>query len=192
MGQEKTHSEQGGFMLLALIGLLEILFWVCLFSGLFVRYVFGWQRISVALLILTPFTDLVQLIVALFDVAGGGYPSFLHGMAAFYIGFSIAGGQQVIHMMDARFSARFNGVRAQKTSKRVRSPKQQLQLAYKDWRRCVYASVVSLLILVTLIAVAGYRKSFWLIYWVIVVLFTVVMWWILGVWRLKRKLGIDK
>lgn len=174
--------------MLLLIVLLEVLFWVCLFGGLFVRYVFAWRHVSAALLIATPFTDLIQLVVALFDVAGGGYPSFLHGMAAFYIGFSIAGGQQVVYAMDVRFSARFNGARSQKAAK-VKIPQQRLQDAYKDWYRCIYASVVSLGILFTLIAVAGYRKSFWLIYWSIVVLFTVVMWWILGVWRLERKLG---
>lgn len=175
-------------MILAAIAILEVLFWVFLFGGLLIRYTLGWRKVSAALLILTPFTDFLQLILALFDVMNGGYPTFLHGMAAFYIGFSIAGGQQVVHAMDARFAGRFGKAPKPKAKKKPKTPAQKLAEARKDWQRCAMAGAVALAMLFTLMWAAGYSKSFWLIYWIIVVVFTVGAWYFIGPWRLKRKL----
>lgn len=179
-------------MILGAIALLEVLFWVFLVLGLLIRYALGWQKVSITLLILTPLTDFVQLILAFFDIANGSNPNFLHGMAAFYIGFSIAGGQQVVRSLDVYFDRRFNKGQKYPPVTTNKSNLDKLSEARHEWRRAALAGVIALAIMLVLTYLAGFSKSFWMIYWIIVVIFTVITWWLIGPWRLSRKINKSK
>jgi hypothetical protein len=96
-------------MLLALIAACEIGFWIFLLAGLGARYLLRLRRTSTVLLIGVPLVDVVLLAATVGDLRGGATAGFAHGLAAAYIGCSVAFGHSVISRMDARFAHRFAG-----------------------------------------------------------------------------------
>lgn len=85
----------------------EIGFWVLLLGGLIARYVLRMRRTSVALLVATPFVDLVLLVATAIDLRGGAEPTSAHGLAAAYLGVSVAFGPTMVRWADARFAYHF-------------------------------------------------------------------------------------
>jgi len=96
-------------MVLAVIVGCEIGFWVLLVSGLVARYLLRLRRLSTVLLVATPLVDLVLLIASVLDLRRGTVADATHGLAAAYIGFSIAFGHNMIRWADQRFAHRFAG-----------------------------------------------------------------------------------
>jgi hypothetical protein len=96
-------------VLFALIVAAEIAFWSILLAGLVARYVLGRPRLGLALLIATPFVDLLLLAVTTIDLRRGGEAALPHALAAVYIGVSIAWGHRIVDWADARFAHRFAG-----------------------------------------------------------------------------------
>jgi hypothetical protein len=96
-------------MLLALIVACEIGFWVVLGAGLAVRYLLRWRRVSQVLLICVPLVDVVLLVATIIDLRRGADAEWGHGLAALYIGFSVAFGHSMIRWADQRFAHRFAG-----------------------------------------------------------------------------------
>ncbi|QIM15367.1 hypothetical protein G7067_01390 [Leucobacter insecticola] len=97
-------------MILALIVGCEIAFWFVIVAGLGARYLLRRPRLGAGLLISAPVVDLVLLALVTIDLLGGGTASWEHGVAAIYIGFSVAFGHQVITWADIQFAHRFDGV----------------------------------------------------------------------------------
>ncbi|MGS0688413.1 hypothetical protein ACVBEQ_25225 [Nakamurella sp. GG22] len=87
----------------------EIGFWVLIVAGLIARYVFRWPRTGVVLLALTPVVDLILLAATVIDLRAGATASTVHGIAALYLGFSVAYGHKMIRWADARLAHRFAG-----------------------------------------------------------------------------------
>lgn len=152
----------------------EVLFWVLLLGGLAVRYLLGGRLISTLLLVATPVVDVVIIALTYIDLAGNSSPDFSHGLAAFYVGFSVIFGPDIIRRLDHRFARRYS----KRHGDHVPSQPQRSSLA--DWFRCLVASVITVALLLVGIGVAGWFDSFWLIYWLIVVVFTAVTWAVLG------------
>ena len=96
-------------MLVAIIIACEIGFWVLLGAGLATRYVLRRDRTSAVLLASVPLVDLVLLAATVADLARGATAEFGHGLAAAYLGFSVAFGHGLIKSLDARFAHRFAG-----------------------------------------------------------------------------------
>jgi hypothetical protein len=96
-------------MLIALVIAAEISFWVILLAGLVTRYLLRRPRLGMALLVATPFVDLVLLAVTTVDLRAGGEAAIPHALAAVYIGVSVAWGHRMINWADARFAHRFAG-----------------------------------------------------------------------------------
>jgi hypothetical protein len=96
-------------MLLALIIASEIGFWVVLGAGLAARYLLRWRRTSAVLLVSVPLIDVVLLAATIIDLRRGAEPEWGHGLAAIYIGFSVAFGSSMIRWADQRFAHRFAG-----------------------------------------------------------------------------------
>lgn len=94
-------------LILAVILACEIGFWVLIVAGLLARYVLRWPRTGVVLLALTPVVDLVLLAATVVDLRAGATASIFHGLAALYLGFSVAYGHKMISWADARFAHRF-------------------------------------------------------------------------------------
>ncbi len=80
-------------MIVAVVVAVEIAFWVLLAAGLTARYVLRLPRAGVALLIAVPFVDLVLLAATVIDLRGGATAGVAHGLAAVYIGVSVAFGR---------------------------------------------------------------------------------------------------
>lgn len=95
--------------MLAVIVACEIGFWVLLAAGLLARYVLRASGLSTVLLVGVPLADVVLLVVSVIDLRGGGEAGFEHGLAAVYLGVSVAFGHQMVGWADQRFAHRFAG-----------------------------------------------------------------------------------
>jgi hypothetical protein len=95
--------------MIAAIVACEIGFWVLLAGGLAARYLLGARRLSTVLLICVPLVDVVLLALSVVDLRRGAEAGLGHGLAAVYIGVSLAFGHQMIRWADQRFAHRFAG-----------------------------------------------------------------------------------
>ncbi len=99
-------------MILAAIIACEIAFWVAILAGLATRYIARRPRLGAALLIAAPVIDVVLLVLVAVDLLKGASASWHHGLAALYIGVSVAYGHRMISWADAKFAQRFDGAPA--------------------------------------------------------------------------------
>ncbi|MCA1032446.1 hypothetical protein LCL95_15530 [Bacillus timonensis] len=94
-------------MIAFLIILAEVCFWVFIVLGLVARYVFKKENLSIWLFASTPIIDLLLLVFTVLDLKNGEVATFIHGLAAVYIGVSIAFGKQMIKWADINFQYYF-------------------------------------------------------------------------------------
>lgn len=87
----------------------EILFWVFVLSGLVCRYLLRSPKLGALLLLCTPIIDLILLVTTSLHLKNGATADWVHGLAAIYIGVSIAFGHSMIKWADVRFAHRFAG-----------------------------------------------------------------------------------
>jgi hypothetical protein len=87
----------------------EIAFWAVLLGALLCRYAWGRRRVSTALLLTLPAIDLLLFAASTVDLARGAVPTSAHGLAAVYLGVSIAFGGQLVSWADGRLAHRFGG-----------------------------------------------------------------------------------
>src|ERR687895_103468 len=140
-------------MLLAIILAAEIAFWVVLGAGLVARYLLGRRRLGAVLLVMAPLVDLVLLAATAMDLARGATAEFAHGLAAAYIGFSVAFGHGLIRWADARFAHRFAG-----GPPPPRPPRHGRARARYEWRefgKALLAWAIAAGLLATAIAIVG-------------------------------------
>lgn len=96
----------------------EIGFWVFVLAGLVSRYLFKQKRLSKILFVCTPIVDLLLLVVTVIDLKNGATATTVHGIAAIYIGVSVAYGHRMIKWADERFAHYFaDGPRPDKGKK---------------------------------------------------------------------------
>ncbi len=94
-------------LLLFTILACEIAFWLFLVLGLTSRYIFKMNRLSSFLLYSIPIIDLILLAATVVDLRAGSVATFAHGLAAAYLGFTIAFGRITIEWADGVFARRF-------------------------------------------------------------------------------------
>lgn len=132
-------------MIVTLIIICEVGFWVLLGIGLALRYLARMPRASVAVLLCEPLLEVVLLVVTAIDLRNGAEPDWKHGLAAVYIGFSVALGPQLIKWADARFAHRFAD-----GPPPVPAPKYGKARMVHEWRtaaRWIAASAIALALL---------------------------------------------
>jgi hypothetical protein len=140
-------------MLIAIIVACEVAFWAVLGAGLVARYLLDRRRLGAILLACVPLVDLVLLVASVIDLAGGATADFKHGLAAAYIGFSVAFGHSAIRWADQRFAHRFAG-----GPPPWRPPRGGRERAHHEWREFGKASLawaVSCALLLAAIAIVG-------------------------------------
>lgn len=81
----------------------EVAFWIVIILGLTIRYIFKKNRLSIFFFALTPVIDLLLLALTSYDLYRGATATIAHGIAAIYIGVSIAYGKSMINWADSRF-----------------------------------------------------------------------------------------
>ena len=123
-------------MPLALIIACEVGFWVVLTAGLAARYVFRRPDLGAALLACVPLVDLGLLIAATVDLTRGATAEWSHGLAAAYIGFSVAFGPAMVSWADERFAHSFAGAPL-----RPRPPRRGRERARREWGEFAEASL---------------------------------------------------
>lgn len=94
-------------MLTFFIILAEISFWIFILLGLMTRYIIKQGKLSIWFFGATPLIDFTLLILTIFDLKNGADATMAHGIAAIYIGVSIAYGKQMIKWADIKFQYYF-------------------------------------------------------------------------------------
>jgi hypothetical protein len=156
--------------LVLLIGACEVGFWVLLGAGLAARYLLRARRLSTVLLVLVPVLDVVLVTASLVDVAGGSPPSFTHGLAAVYLGFTVAFGHSMIRWADARFARWFDPPRRLRELRRLPSPgfaggppprkppqygAAKVAYEWREWGKMALAWGIAVAVMLLTAAVAG-------------------------------------
>ncbi|MEV0775841.1 hypothetical protein [Streptomyces sp. NPDC050428] len=129
-------------MIITLIIICEVGFWVLLGIGLSLRYFARMPRASMAVLLCEPLLEVLLLVVTAIDLKNGAEPDWKHGLAAVYIGFSVALGPQLIKWADQRFAHRFAG-----GPPPVPPPKYGKARAIHEWKtaaRWIVASAIAM------------------------------------------------
>lgn len=132
-------------MIVALIIACEVGFWVLLALALAVRYLLNKRRASVVLLLCEPVLELVLFVVTAIDLKNGAEPSWEHGVAALYIGFTVGYGHYMIKWLDGHAAHRLGG-----GPKPTGPPKYGLARARHEgrlWTRTLVATGVALALL---------------------------------------------
>lgn len=131
----------------------EIAFWVLLLLGLVVRYLLKWRHLSTIVLASVPLVDLVLLVVTTIDMLHGATATIAHGLAAVYIGVSVAWGHQVISRMDRWFAYKYAG--AQRAPKPPKYGREHAARERRQWLRHLTAWTVGSALLGMAIVVVG-------------------------------------
>jgi hypothetical protein len=164
----------------------EIGLWVLLALGLALRYLARLRRTSTFVLALIPLLDVVLIVATAIDLRSGTAAGGEHGLAATYLGFSVAFGPALVRWADVRFAHRFaDGPPPVKPPKR--GPARQRHL-WVEWRRVVVAAAISsvvLLGLVFFVATPGQEPV--LISWIGRVWVVAGLWLVFGpLWEIGR------
>src|SRR5918999_3853881 len=140
-------------MLLAVIIAAQIGFWVLLAAGLIARYPLDRRKLGAILLASVPAVDLVLLVATVIDLSNGATAGFTHGLAAAYIGFSVAFGHSVIGWADQRFAHRFAG--GPPPWKPPRGGRGRARYEWREFGKAAIAWSVSAVLLLAAIAIVG-------------------------------------
>jgi hypothetical protein len=87
-------------MLYAVIVASEIAFWTLLVAGLYSRYALDRPRLSALMLLAAASTDLVVLLVAGLDLAGGAAAQTSHVFAALAVAYSVVYARHLVGIAD--------------------------------------------------------------------------------------------
>ncbi len=92
---------------LILVG--EVAFWALVLGGLAARYPLRRPRLGAVLLLMTPVVGLALVAATVVDLRAGATAGFFHGLAAVYVGVSVAFGRRMVRWADERFARCFAG-----------------------------------------------------------------------------------
>lgn len=145
-------------MLVAVIVACEIGFWVVLGAGLTARYVLRRRRLGGWLLVAVPVVDLVLLVVTVLDLRRGGTADVAHGLAAVYLGFSVAFGHAMVRWADVRFAHRFAGG-PPPAAKPAHGTPARRRLEWRDFAKASLACGISAVLLLGLVTLVGDRSD---------------------------------
>lgn len=161
--------------IVALILACEVGLWVLLGLGLVARYLLRLRTVSTLLLAAIPLLDVVLLVAVTLDLLRGAQPRSVHGLAAVYLGFSVAFGPSIVRWADVRFAHRFAGGPA--PVKPAKGSPERVAHLWREWARVVVAAVITSVVLGGLVTfVATPEQSGLLSWWIGRV------WVVVGIW----------
>ena len=141
------------FVLFLLIVGCEVAFWLVLLLSLTVRYLLKREVLSRWLLRSLPLIDLLLLVFTAWDLSAGTPATLAHGLAAVYVGFTIAFGSTVIRWADENFAFRFASGPA--PSSAPTKGWQAVRFEVELWLRCIGAWIIALGLIEALTAYVG-------------------------------------
>jgi hypothetical protein len=149
-------------LMVTLIAACEIAFWVLLGAGLVARYLLRRRKVSTILLICVPLVDLVLLVATVIDLNAGATANTTHGLAAVYLGFSVAFGHSMTRWADQRFAHRFAG--GPPPRKPPKSGAERVRHEWREWGKCLLACAIAcavMLVLVFLVSTPERTEALW-------------------------------
>jgi hypothetical protein len=131
----------------------EVAFWLILLLSLVARYLLHRGALSRSLLLSLPFVDVLLLAFTALDLRAGTTATVAHGLAAVYVGFTIAFGSVAVRWADAHFAYRFasGAVPAAAPATGWKAVRFDFEL----WLRCIAGWIVAFALLEALIALVG-------------------------------------
>lgn len=145
--------HDASIVLYLLIVACEVAFWLILLVSLVVRYILRWEKASRRLLLSLPAVDVLLFTVTTLDLEAGRPATMAHGLAAAYVGFTLAFGSPAVRWADAHFAHRFasGAVPAKAPSEGWKAVRHEFGL----WLRCIVAWIIAFALLGGLIAYVG-------------------------------------
>lgn len=135
----------------ALVLACEVAFWVFLAAAVVTRYALRMRRLSTVLLLCEPLLEVVLLVATVGDLLRGSEATWTHGLAALYLGFTVAFGKRTVHAVDTWVAHRFAGGPAP-----VRPPRHgpvRLRYEWALWLRVLLAWAVAWVVLGVLLLI---------------------------------------
>ena len=162
----------------------ETSFWLVLFLGLAARYLWQRKRVSFILLLGLPLLDLALLAFTALDLGSGAQATFAHGLAAAYVGFTIAFGNIAVSWADQRFAHRFTDAPAPTKAPTRGWPALRYELLL--WVRCLAAVALTLVLLAALIVFVNDKAATEALYeWFPIAIGCAIFWFVFGpMWTL--------
>jgi hypothetical protein len=145
------------YLLYALIVACEGGFWVALLLVLALRYLLRKGRLSRALLFCLPLIDLLLILFTAMDLRRGATATFAHGLAAAYIGFTVAFGGLAVKWADARFAHRFAGGAPPEKAPSRGWP--AIRYDFNLWARCILGCDITVVLIEALIWFGGRAEA---------------------------------
>jgi hypothetical protein len=141
------------YLLYVLVVGCEIGFWLVLLLGLTCRYLLRREQLSRGLLLSLPLVDVLLLVFTAIDLRQGANATFAHGLAAAYVGFTVAFGAIAVKWADAHFAHRFAGGPAPPSPASRGWPAVRYELNL--WARCIVACIITMVLVEALIQFVG-------------------------------------
>ena len=131
----------------------EVAFWLILLLSLVARYLLHRRALSRSLLLSLPFVDVLLLAFTALDLRAGTTATVAHGLAAVYVGFTIAFGSVAVRWADAHFAYRFasGAVPAAAPATGWKAVRFDFEL----WLRSIAGWIVAFALLEALVALVG-------------------------------------
>ena len=128
----------------------EIAFWIVLALALTVRYVLRLDRHSRLLLLALPVVDLLLLGFTALDLKDGRPAGLAHGLAAAYVGVTVAFGGITVSWADGHVAHWFTGSPKPAAAPTRGWPALRYELLL--WARCIAAALITIVLVAGLIA----------------------------------------
>ena len=135
----------------------EVSFWILLVLGLAARYLLQRKRLGRVLLLALPVIDLALFGFTALDLRSGTPASLAHGLAAAYVGFTVAFGGIAVSWADQRFAHWFTDAPAPAKVPTRGWPALRYELIL--WARCLAAVAITLVLQVALTAFLPDKSS---------------------------------
>ena len=149
-------SSQSAALYFLIIG-CEVAFWLLLLLSLATRYLLRREALSRWLLLSLPLVDVLLLVFTALDLRAGTTATFAHGLAAAYVGFTVAFGSIAVQWADAHFAHRFAS--GPVPSKAPTGGWSGVRYELKLWLRCIVACAILVALIDALIAIVGNQKA---------------------------------
>jgi hypothetical protein len=145
------------YLVYTLIVACEVSFWLVLLLAVAVRYLLRRERTSRALLFCLPVIDVLLLVFTAIDLRRGASATFAHGLAAAYVGFTVAFGGLTVKWADTRFAHLFAGGAPPERAPYRGWP--AVRYDFNLWARCIVACVITVLLIESLIWFVGQPEA---------------------------------
>jgi len=139
-------------LLYALIVSCEVAFWLVLLASLVARYVLRRVALSRWLLYALPAIDLLLIAFAALDLRAGTLATTAHGLAAAYVGFTVAFGSVAVRWADTQFAYRFASGPPPPLAP---SGWSAVRFDFELWLRCIAAWIIAFVLIELLVAYVG-------------------------------------